>query len=96
MGFYRDHILPKLLDGAMKNRMLQPYRQRVVGSAEGRVLENPFHAPVAQSTPEPVVSALCSTRLCSGCTESVVNADLKLIHFYNKRRFNSDTPPMLP
>jgi len=25
-----------------------------------------------------------------------VNADLKLIHFYNKRRFNSDTPPMLP
>ena len=22
-----------------------------------------------------------------------VNADLKLIHFYNKRRFNSDTPP---
>ena len=38
MGFYRDHILPKLLDGAMKNRMLQPYRQRVVGSAEGRVL----------------------------------------------------------
>ena len=23
-----------------------------------------------------------------------VNADLKLIHFYNKRRFNSDTPPL--
>jgi hypothetical protein len=22
-----------------------------------------------------------------------VNADLKLIHFCNKRRFNSDTPP---
>src|SRR5258708_1458933 len=39
MGFYRDHILPTLLDGAMKNRMLKPYRERVVGSAEGRVLE---------------------------------------------------------
>jgi ubiquinone/menaquinone biosynthesis C-methylase UbiE len=39
MGFYRDHILPRLLDGAMKNRMLKPYRERVVGQAEGRVLE---------------------------------------------------------
>jgi ubiquinone/menaquinone biosynthesis C-methylase UbiE len=39
MGFYRDRILPRLLDGAMKNRMLKPYRARVVGAAEGRVLE---------------------------------------------------------
>jgi ubiquinone/menaquinone biosynthesis C-methylase UbiE len=39
MGFYRDRLLPRLLDGAMKNRMLKPYRERVVGAAEGRVLE---------------------------------------------------------
>ena len=30
-----------------------------------------------------------------GATQAaIVNADLKLIHFYNKRRFNSDTPPL--
>lgn len=39
MGFYRDQILPKLCDLAMRNKQLRPYRERVVGQAEGRVLE---------------------------------------------------------
>jgi SAM-dependent methyltransferase len=39
MGFYRDIILPRLCDCAMSNRRLRPYRGRVVGAAEGRVLE---------------------------------------------------------
>jgi ubiquinone/menaquinone biosynthesis C-methylase UbiE len=39
MGFYSDIILPKLCDLAMRNKELRPFRERVVGAAEGRVLE---------------------------------------------------------
>lgn len=39
MGFYYDHIVPHLLNLAMRNRLLQAYRERIVGLAEGRVLE---------------------------------------------------------
>jgi protein-L-isoaspartate O-methyltransferase len=39
MAFYRDVVLPRLCDLAMRNRNLTPYRRRVVGSAQGRVLE---------------------------------------------------------
>src|SRR5215469_2218902 len=39
MGFYRNVILPKLCDFAMRNERLQPFRERVVGRADGRVLE---------------------------------------------------------
>jgi ubiquinone/menaquinone biosynthesis C-methylase UbiE len=39
MGFYRDYVLPRLCDCAMGNRRLRPYRNRVAGAAEGRVLE---------------------------------------------------------
>ena len=39
MGFYRDRILPHLVNLAMQNRQLVPYRERVIASAQGRVLE---------------------------------------------------------
>lgn len=39
MGFYSDVILPRLCDLAMRNKLLVPIRQRVIGAAEGRVLE---------------------------------------------------------
>jgi ubiquinone/menaquinone biosynthesis C-methylase UbiE len=39
MGFYSDIILPRLCDLAMRNRQLLPIRERVIGAAEGRVLE---------------------------------------------------------
>jgi len=39
MGFYNDIILPRLCDLAMRNRQLVPFRERVIGAAEGRVLE---------------------------------------------------------
>ena len=39
MGFYGDVILPRLLDLAMRNKDLVPFRERVIGAAEGRVLE---------------------------------------------------------
>jgi ubiquinone/menaquinone biosynthesis C-methylase UbiE len=39
MSFYRDHILPHLINLAMRQRNLAAYRSRVVPGAEGRVLE---------------------------------------------------------
>lgn len=39
MGFYSDVILPGLCDFAMRNKRLMPYRERVIGAAEGRVIE---------------------------------------------------------
>ena len=39
MGFYQNQILPHLVNLAMRNRLLRPYRERTVGLAGGRVLE---------------------------------------------------------
>jgi ubiquinone/menaquinone biosynthesis C-methylase UbiE len=39
MGFYRNLILPRLCDLSMRNKRLRPYRERIIGAAEGRVLE---------------------------------------------------------
>lgn len=39
MGIYRKLLLPPLCDIAMRNHRFRPYRERVVGAAEGRVLE---------------------------------------------------------
>src|SRR5215831_15409801 len=39
MGLYYDHIVPHLVNLAMRNRLLKSYRERIVRLAEGRVLE---------------------------------------------------------
>ena len=39
MGFYDRHLLPRLITLAMDQRMLAPYRRRLVAGARGRVLE---------------------------------------------------------
>jgi ubiquinone/menaquinone biosynthesis C-methylase UbiE len=39
MGFYQRHVLPRLLHMAMRQDALVPLRRRVIGAAEGRVLE---------------------------------------------------------
>jgi ubiquinone/menaquinone biosynthesis C-methylase UbiE len=39
MGLYKSRILPRILDLAMRNEVLDPYRQKIIGSARGLVLE---------------------------------------------------------
>ncbi len=39
MGFYHDHIVPHLIHLAMRQRLLQDYRERIAGLAEGCILE---------------------------------------------------------
>ena len=39
MRFYDRHILPRLIDLAMRNRVLDRYRQRAIAAARGVVLE---------------------------------------------------------
>jgi ubiquinone/menaquinone biosynthesis C-methylase UbiE len=39
MNFYRQSVFPRLLHLAMAQKQLVPFRQRVIGEAEGRVLE---------------------------------------------------------
>jgi ubiquinone/menaquinone biosynthesis C-methylase UbiE len=39
MGFYEQWIVPALIDLSMHNKRLRPYRERVAGAAEGRVLD---------------------------------------------------------
>ena len=39
MGIYGRHIVPRLIDLSMRQKALRPYRERIVGGAQGRVLE---------------------------------------------------------
>lgn len=39
MGLYNDRIVPHLVNLAMRNRQLAPYRERIMTQAKGRVLE---------------------------------------------------------
>jgi hypothetical protein len=39
MGFYQDHVVPVLIDLAMRQRRLFSYRARIADAAEGNVLE---------------------------------------------------------
>jgi ubiquinone/menaquinone biosynthesis C-methylase UbiE len=39
MGLYQQHVVPCLVHLAMRQKQHGPFRQRVVGAAEGRVLE---------------------------------------------------------
>jgi hypothetical protein len=39
MGLYQDWVVPTLIDLSMRNKRPRPYRERVAGATEGRVLD---------------------------------------------------------
>jgi len=67
MGFYQERIVPHLVNLAMRNHDLQPYRERVVAAAEGRVLEvgigSGFNLPLYPSRVREVMGLDPSSRL---------------------------------
>jgi ubiquinone/menaquinone biosynthesis C-methylase UbiE len=77
MSFYQRHVLPHLLHLAMKQTQLAPFRQRVIGAAEGRVLEIgigsglnfPFYGPNVRTViglePSPELLRLAQDRAAS-------------------------------
>ncbi len=75
MGFYRNHVVPRLVDLAMRHQALLPCRERIIGAAEGRVLEIgvgsglnlPLYGPGARSViavePSPKLVRLAARRI---------------------------------
>jgi ubiquinone/menaquinone biosynthesis C-methylase UbiE len=81
-----------MLDGAMKNRMLKPYRTRVVGAADGRVLEigagsgmnfryyGPGATEVMALEPDPKLTAMAKERAeQAGRTVTFISAGAEAI-----------------
>jgi ubiquinone/menaquinone biosynthesis C-methylase UbiE len=74
--FYQNRILPRLIDLAMRNARHEPYRRRVVSTAEGRVLEIgagsglnlPFYPPsvteIVELEPHPKLLAMARRKPC--------------------------------
>ena len=52
MSFYQNYVMPRLTHLAMRQKQLAPFRRRVIGAAQGRVLEIgilPLYGPAAAS-----------------------------------------------
>jgi SAM-dependent methyltransferase len=91
MGFYNDLILPRLIDLAMRNKQLLPFRERVIGAAEGRVLEIgvgsgrnlPFYRPPAKEIlalePSPKLVAMARGAADSGMPVLFLEASAETI-----------------
>jgi ubiquinone/menaquinone biosynthesis C-methylase UbiE len=90
MGLYGDRILPRLIDLAMRNERLRPYRQRAISQAEGCVLEIgagsglnlPFYSGAVTEIlgldPHPKLLALADGRQC-GIQLTMVEASAEAI-----------------
>jgi ubiquinone/menaquinone biosynthesis C-methylase UbiE len=85
MSFYANRILPKLIDLSMRNKQLLPYRARIVGAAEGRVLEigigSGLNLPFYTANVERVIGLDASPQLLAKAREAAgrTSAPVKFI-----------------
>jgi ubiquinone/menaquinone biosynthesis C-methylase UbiE len=91
MGIYADIVLPRLCDLSMRNDRLRPYRERVIGAAEGRVLEIgvgsglnlPFYGPTVREVlalePAPKLLAMARRVPDPGMPVSFIEASAESI-----------------
>jgi ubiquinone/menaquinone biosynthesis C-methylase UbiE len=82
MGFYENWILPPLIDLSMRNRHLRPYRARVAGAAEGRILEigigSGLNLPFYAGRAEKIFGLDLSPRLLTRAKRSAKGLDVDL------------------
>ena len=71
MGFYNEVVLPWACHLSMRDRRLNPYRERAVASAEGRVLEigigSGLNLPFYPATVREIVGLEPSPRMVAMC-----------------------------
>jgi ubiquinone/menaquinone biosynthesis C-methylase UbiE len=82
MGFYDNRILPHVINLAMSNRELLPYRERVLSSARGRVVEIgigsglnlPFYGPQVEEIVglDPVPRLIAMAQVAAGRSKTRV------------------------
>lgn len=69
MSFYQRYVIPRLTHLAMRQKQLGPFRQRVIGAAEGRVLEigigSGLNFPLYRGTVKSVIGLEPSPELLS-------------------------------
>jgi protein-L-isoaspartate O-methyltransferase len=67
MSFYQQHVVPRLVHLAMRQKQVTPFRRRVIGAAEGRVLEigigSGLNLPLYGSTVRSVIGLEPSPKL---------------------------------
>ncbi len=92
MSFYQEHVLPYLLNLAMRNRELAAYRRRVVPAAAGRVLEIglgsglnlPFYGARVERIiglePSPRLLAMARRRIGDGAPSYGISRCLGRVH----------------
>jgi ubiquinone/menaquinone biosynthesis C-methylase UbiE len=83
MSFYGEHVLPHLINLAMRNRELTPYRERVISHAEGRVLEvgsgSGLNLPFYGRRVQEILGLEPSARLTAMAQRAIAHAPVRFI-----------------
>ena len=83
MSFYGEHVLPHLINLAMRNRELTPYRERVISRAEGRVLEvgsgSGLNLPFYGRRVQEILGLEPSARLTAMAQRAIAHAPVRFI-----------------